>query len=191
MANGYIAQVTGAPGNYIVAQIMEGTLAQIPIGQTGWVNVNQTWPVIDNITQIMTIPILTVAMDGLSVNWTLAVENLPKAWANMCLTNYVISLAQSIQTQPVTLSSGVKIATDSISLSLILGAIIELQSGAIQGPIEFIAINGPQSWQLVDFQMAAVAIGEASKTIQAALTTCLAGIQAGTITSSAQIIALF
>ena len=57
----YIAQVTGTTGNYAVSQVMQGTLAQAPLGQTGWVNVNQTWPTVDNNTQIMTIPVMTVA----------------------------------------------------------------------------------------------------------------------------------
>ena len=107
----------------------------------------------------------------------------------MCLANYANSLAKSAQSQPLTLPSGVQIATDPTSLNLILGAIIELQSGAVQGPINFMAINGPQSWQLADFQAAAAAIGQASKTVQAALTSCLAGIQDGSITTSAQVLA--
>jgi len=189
MPSGYIAQVTGTPGSYTVAQIMQGTLAQAPLGQTGWVYVNQTWPTVDNNTQIMTVPVLTVASNGASVNWTLAVENLPTVWAQMCLANYATSLVKAAQTQPITLPSGVQISTDPTSLSLILGAIIELQSGAVQGPINFMAINGPQSWQLADFQVAATAIGQASKSVQAALATCLAGIYAGSITTSAQVLA--
>lgn len=189
MPSGYIAQVTGTSGNYTVAQITQGTLGQAPLGQEGWVNVNQTWPTVDNNTQIMTVPVLTVASDGLSVNWTLAVENLPTVWAQMCLANYASSLVKSIQAQPITLPSGAQLATNSASLNLILGAIIELQSGAVNGPIEFMAINGPQSWQLADFQAAAVAIGQASKNIQATLIACIAAIQGGTITTSAQVIA--
>jgi hypothetical protein len=183
----YIVRTNGGPD---VLSVQEGTMAGIhPSDQMNWRAVAVAYPDMDGITQIQTVPQLSVSSDGNMVSMTFAVVDLPGPWARMCLAQRARAIVAQRMQQPVALPDGTLIAIDATSMALILGAIGNLSSGAMSGPITFPSASGSVSWQLADFQAAALAIGKSAEAMYAALNTCLNGISNGTITRSAQVAA--
>lgn len=189
MTVGYIAQVTGSAGNYTVAQIMQGTMAQAPAGQSGWVPVNVTYPTLDNVTQIMTAPILTAASDGLSVNLTFTVANLPTVWAQMGLINFATQQSIAKAANGIVFNN-IQLDTTDTGFSKIMSVIAAIQAGYLTTPYTFQETNGTFfSASLAQIQAAANAVSSFLQTNQNNRKACIAAIQAGTITSSAQVLA--
>lgn len=190
MAGGYIAQVTGTAPTFTVAQIMQGAISQAPAGQSGWVPVNVTYPTIDNVTQIYTTPTWTVASDGSSVNLTFVVENLPQAWAQMGLINFATTQSQALAYGGLTLPNGVQLATTDDKIGALYDVIVALQNGWAASPFTVQTANGAfVDLALSDLQAAAAAIAQFRQSNYTKRKACIAAIQAGTITSSAQVLA--
>lgn len=189
MTAGYIAQVTGSAGNFVVAQIMQGTIAQAPAGQSGWVPVNISYPILDNVTQIMTAPILTAAADGLSVNMTFNTQNLPTAWAQMGLVN--LATQQSVAKAAGGLTfSNIQLDTTETGFAKLMSIIASIQAGYTSVPYTFQETNGTFfSASLAQIQAAASAVSAFLQTNQNNRKACILAIQAGTITTSAQVLA--
>lgn len=190
MPSGYIAQVTGTAPDFTVAQFMQGTLAQAPAGQSGWVNVSLTYPTIDNVTQIYTTPTWTVASDGSSVSLTFTVENLPTAWATMGLVNFATQQSQILAYGGLTLPNGIKLATEDAKVGLLFDLLKGMQDGLISSPYTVEDSNGVfVDLDVPTLQAALTAIGQFRQANYNKRKTCIAAIQSGTITSSAQVIA--
>ena len=188
MPAGYIAQITGTAPDFTVAQFMQGS--QAPAGQTGWVPVTLTYPTFDNVTQIMTVPAWTVASDGSSVALTFAVENLPQPWAVMGLINFATQQSQALAYGGLTLPNGIQLATTDDKISALNDIIIALQNGWASSPFTLQTVNGLfVSLTLSDLQMAGAAIAAFRQSNYTKRQACIAAIEAGTVTSSAQVIA--
>ena len=188
MPAGYIAQITGTAPDFTVAQFMQGS--QAPAGQTGWVPVTLTYPTFDNVTQIMTVPAWTVASDGSSVALTFAVENLPQPWAVMGLINFATQQSQALAYGGLTLPNGIQLATTDDKISALNDIIIALQNGWASSPFTLQTANGLfVSLTLSDLQMAGAAIAAFRQSNYTKRQACIAAIEAGTVTSSAQVIA--
>jgi hypothetical protein len=189
MPAGYIAQVTGTAPNFAVAQFMQGTVADAPLGQSGWVPVNIAYPTLDNVTQIMTSPTWTVAADGSGVNLTFNVENLPQPWAQMGLINFATQQSQALAYGGITLPNGVQLATADDKIGALYDIIVGLQNGWLTSPFELQTASGAfVSLAFSDLEAAAQAVGQFRQQNYVKRQACIASIQAGTITSSADVL---
>lgn len=190
MPSGYIAQITGSAPNFTVAQIMQGTMDQVPAGQSGWVLVNLTYPTLDNVTQIMTGPTWTIASDGSSVNLTFNIENLPTAWAQMGLINFATTQSQILAYGGLTLPNGLQLATTDDKIGILYDILRGIQDGLMSSPYTVQTVSGAFIDLDVSMLQAAVsAIAEFRQSNYTKRKACIAAIQAGAITSSAQVLA--
>ena len=189
MLASYSAQVTGTAPNFTVAQFMQGSTAQAPAGQTGWVPVNMTWSTLDNVTQIQTSPVWTVAADGSCVNLSFNVETLPPAWAQMGLINFATQQSEALAYGGLTLPNGIQLATTDDKISALNNLITALQNGWATSPFTFQTANGTfVALALPDLQSAAAAITQFRQANYIKRQACIAAIQAGSITTSAQVL---
>jgi len=193
---------TGGTGTYTVSvsqtvssgpmtaiQLMQGSLSQAPSGQTGWVAVTVSYPTLDNVTQIMTSPTWTIASDASSFSQTFTVENLPTAWVMMSLINYATQ--QSItKGASGTTYSGVQLNTSDSGYAYYTSVLDSINAGYATTPYTIQEANGTfVSATLAQVQGAVSAVASFKQTNLNNRKTCIAGIQAGTITTSAQVLA--
>jgi hypothetical protein len=185
----YIARVTGTPGNYTVVDFMEASLSDVSTGQ-GWVPVTQTWPTVDNNTQVQAVAVLTPAANGQSVSWTLNVYPENPLVAKENLRQYAVSQSIAKANGGVKLPSGAKLGTDPATSGEIVDAIEAIERGWASEPYTIQTLNGAWvSLSKADLLAAGGAITQFRLANYSARKACLDAINAGTITTSAQVLA--
>jgi len=185
----YIVKVANQNGAWVAVDKKFGTLAQIPPSDVAnWRNAGELiYPAIDNDTQIYASPTVSISADGSTVSLSFQVETLPSWWSIETLKNKASQLSLMRRPASVMLSNGALVGTDSTSQTLILGALTGAQAGLVTLPLSISAMNGAYSFSLANLQEAYTAISGAILASYAKLNACCAAIDAGTITTGAQV----
>ena len=188
MPAGYIAQIAGSAPDFSVVQF--ATAGWASVGQGGWVPVAVSYPVLDNITQIATSPVWTVAADGSSVTLSFNSETLDPIWVRMRLIDFATQQSQALAYGGLTLPNGVELATTDDKIGALKLLYDGIQNGWLTSPFTVQTVSGAfVDLAASDIQAALTALGQFRQTNMDKRKACIAAIQAGTITSSAQVLA--
>jgi len=188
----YIANVSNASGTWraIELRFVPNGLSDLGAAeQAAWRLVNDTRPSVDNTTQVVTTPQdLVVSSDGSSVSMSWNIENTPSLWTKMRLKDYAVARSTAKANGGLMLPNGVQVATTGEQAGLIIDAIESLERGWLSEPVLFQALNGEWvSLTLNDFKGCGAAIAQFKQAIYTARKAVYDAIDAGTITTSAQV----
>ena len=184
---GYIAQTNGGQ---TVLELREGVLADIaPADMANWRQVQEVWPVVDNVTTVITIPAdPVVSQDGSTVTMTWQTQQPPALWNRMRLKDYALQRSMAKADGGMLLPNGVELATSSGQAGLIVDAIEAIERGWAVEPYRIQALNG--AWVSLtkdDLLACGQALTRFRLENYASREACEIAIDAGTITSGAQV----
>lgn len=188
----YIAQVSNTSGTWQAIELRFVPNGLNDLGQTeqaNWRPVNDARPLVDNTTQVVTTPQdLLVSGDGATVTMNWNVQATPALWTKMRLKDYAVQRSTAKANGGLMLPNGVQVATTGDQAGLIVDAIESLERGWLTEPVLFQALNG--EWvnlTLSDFKACGAAIAQFKQAIYVNRKAIYDAIDAGTITTSAQI----
>ena len=190
----YIAKVSNASGVWQVIDLRFVPTGLADLGsneKADWRIVNDARPAVDNWTQAVTTPQeLVVSDDGTTVTQAWNVETTPVLWSKMRLKDYALQASTAKANGGLMLPNGVQVATTGEQAGLIIDAIEALERGWISEPVLFQALNGEWvSLTLGDFKAAGAVIAQFKQAVYVLRKAVYDAIDAGTITSSAQVLA--
>lgn len=188
----YLAKVSNTSGAWTVIELrfVPNGLQDLCIAeQASWRLVVNNHPTVDNTTQVVTTPQdLAVSADGATVTMNWNVESTPVVWTKMRLKDYVVQQSTAKANGGLMLPNGVQLATTSDQAGLIIDAIESLERGWISEPVLFQTLNGEwASLGLNDFKAIGSAIAQFKQGIYVARKAVYDAIDAGVITTSAQV----
>lgn len=181
----YIARTDGGQD---ILQWREGQLSDLaPDDQPNWRQVVEVYNPTNPIGQIRGTPSFTVSANGSTVAMTWAPFDMPTWWAAYKLKAYADQIAAEKMAAGLSLPNGVKLGTTDSSLLRLLFGFVAGQAGMISAPVDALATSGWLSLQASDFAGAFGAIWQRGVAIYAAWKAVYDAIDAGSITTQAQI----
>lgn len=179
----YIARTDGGQS---VLEVREGVLSDIADAErSNWLTVTENRPNIDNLTQVLSTFTYSVQNGYVSMDWQ--VTTPPVLFNKDKLKKYAANRSWRKREAGLTLPNGVRVDTSADSLTMIIGAVQSLERGYISEPVSFCALSGPVQATLDDLKAVWAAIAAYTEASFAARLACFAAIDAGTITTSAQV----
>lgn len=179
----YIARTDGGQS---VLELRQGVLTDIAdADRSNWRTVTENRPNVDNLTQVLSTFTLSVQNGYVSMDWQ--VTSPPDVWNKARLKEYATQRSWQKRVAGLTLPNGVRVDTSADSLTMIQGAVQSLERGYISEPVAFCALSGPVQATLADLKGVWAAIAAFTEASFAARSACFAAIDAGTITTSAQV----
>lgn len=180
----YIARTDG--GNSVL-ELRQGVLEDVAESdRSNWRTVRDTPPTIDHLTQVFIRTGIIVLTDT-SVEVQYQIFNEPEDVIKERLKQYAADRSWRKREAGLTLPTGVRVDTSADSLTMIIGAVQSLERGYVQEPVSFCAMSGPVQATLDDLKGVWAAIAAYTEASFAARSACFAAIDAGTITTSAQV----
>lgn len=188
----YIAKVSNASGSWQAVEIRFVPNGLSDLGtdeQADWRLVIDSRPAVDNTTQVVTTPQdLIVSNTGASVTMPWNVETTPVLWTKMRLKDYALQRSTAKANGGLMLPNGVQVATTGDQAGLIVDAIESLERGWLTEPVLFQALNGEWvSLTLNDFKTCGAAIAQFKQAVYVSRKAVYDAIDAGAITTSAQV----
>lgn len=184
-----MAYIARTDGGHTVLEMRAGTLSDIPESErANWRPAYEVVPNFDGIKSQVTGPTLTVNGDGSQVNiiWSIATADAP--WAQMRLRDYAAQIRYQKEIGGLTLPDGTRVATDRDSQSKISQALTLLEKGWVPS-ISWKTASGWVPLDVAAMTLVAQAVAAHVQGCFAAEQALVAAIDAGTVTTSAEVLA--